>query len=61
MTLNEEPWHEIVFVCPECRREFKPQIMTLSVRLCPKCSGENASRQVIKSAPTGAALQAGGC
>ena len=32
-----EPWHELVFICLECGREFQTKAMSLSATLCPQC------------------------
>jgi hypothetical protein len=37
MEKNKEPWHELVYVCPHCRQEFRPEAVGLHVRLCPDC------------------------
>lgn len=42
MRKNREPWHELIFVCPSCREEFKPESAGLHVRLCPDCEEKKA-------------------
>jgi len=37
MKKDTEPWHELIYVCPHCRKEFKPEAVGLHVRLCPDC------------------------
>lgn len=47
MKVSEQAWHEIVFVCPECGKEFKPESIRLDVRLCPNCSRRRTSEETI--------------
>jgi hypothetical protein len=35
------PWHELVFICPDCGKEFQPKSMSLCVRLCAQCITKN--------------------
>jgi hypothetical protein len=37
MKKNKEPWHELLYICPHCRKEFKPEVLGLHVRLCLDC------------------------
>jgi hypothetical protein len=47
MRKNQEPWHELIFVCPNCRKEFKPEAVGLHVRLCPDCEGKKAEHALL--------------
>lgn len=40
MKKDPEPWHELIYVCPKCLRQFKPVELSLHVRLCPDCEKE---------------------
>jgi ribosomal protein L37AE/L43A len=42
MKRDTEPWHELVYVCPHCRKEFIPEAIGLHVRLCPECQERKA-------------------
>jgi hypothetical protein len=64
MEKNKEPWHELIFVCPYCRKEFRPETVGLHVRLCPDCEvkkEEHASvmKQVAKNARSSRASTSG--
>ena len=37
MKKDTEPWHEVIYVCPQCRKLFKPDTVGLHVRFCPDC------------------------
>jgi hypothetical protein len=37
MNKDTEPWHEPIYICPHCRREFKPEAVGVHVRLCHDC------------------------
>jgi DNA-directed RNA polymerase subunit RPC12/RpoP len=44
MKKDTEPWHELLYVCPQCRKEFRPQSVSLHVRLCPDCEKKKKER-----------------
>jgi hypothetical protein len=48
MDQREEPWHELLFICPECSATFRPHAMSLRTRLCPDCE-ENVRRRSKRS------------
>jgi hypothetical protein len=52
MENEKEPWHELIFVCPYCRKEFKPEAVGLHVRLCPTCEVKKTEHaSLMKEAP----------
>jgi len=42
------PWHELVFICPDCGKEFQPKSMSLCVRLCAQCIMKNRIEGVMR-------------
>ena len=47
MTNRKAPWHELIFVCPNCRKEFKPEAVGLHIRLCPDCEEKKAEHATL--------------
>jgi len=41
------PWHELVFICTECGKEFQPTLISLSARLCPQCIIKKGMEEVM--------------
>lgn len=51
MEVKKEAWQQIVFVCPECGKEFEPESLGFHVRLCPQCSGQRAVKESVHWEP----------
>jgi hypothetical protein len=46
-----EPWHELVFICPGCGREFQYKSNGLHVRFCPECEKKSDEMSPMKRLP----------
>ena len=58
MEKKVEPWHELVFICPGCGKEFQQRPVLFHVRLCPECKEKNSETIISLNGP-GAAHGAG--
>jgi hypothetical protein len=46
MERKVEPWHELVFICPGCCKEFQHKSKGLDVRHCPECEEKKSKKMI---------------